>query len=179
MPHSWRKYRDAFVSVAGGWTMPSEMRGEATTEEGPRVAWISNYPAPYRMPVWARMSERVRLVVLLLWSFEPDRGWNWPTGSAVELRLLDGTSPTNAIRRPSLRGGWGQLRGFEVIASGGWEDVASWQIRVYVWLQRVPFAGFYESTLQSRRHRHGPTAGARCLFLRSALAVLTGGPAAT
>jgi glycosyltransferase involved in cell wall biosynthesis len=154
-----------------------------------RIQWVTNYAAPYRRPVWARISEHHDLEVVLLESPEQfrahpgNRGTDWESDSSrgYTTRHL----PTWAVRRGEHRyyvsRRWRWFPSSEkpdVMLLGGWESPVFWQASEAARRAGIPRVGFYESIAASQRHRTGPISAARGRFLRSLDAVVTPGPAA-
>lgn len=175
----------AFRSRAGG------PRG--TIEERPRaqVLWITNFAAPYRLPVWRALSRQVALTVALVVdakNFHLDganRGNEWsPTAQATETFPLETlrTSRIPRIARPihflHARKEWKRFHSRGSVLLGGWEEPVYWQALFLAKIKGARTVGFYESISQSQTYRRGIIAGARRLFFRSLDAVVVPGVAA-
>ncbi|MEU2204818.1 glycosyltransferase [Microbacterium oleivorans] len=154
----------------------------------PRVIWVTNSPAPYRIPVWEALGEILDLEVHL---FEkPDlagsgrRGAEWnatnisPTGFSLRQlrsrRFGKGERVYYLLRERPAR----VLKGCRAVVLGAWESPACWQLNFAGWFRGVRRIGFYESTLHSQHHSRGPIRWARDAFFRSLHAVVVPGTAA-
>jgi glycosyltransferase involved in cell wall biosynthesis len=155
-----------------------------------RIQWVTNYAAPYRRPVWARIAEQHDLEIVLLESPEQlrshpgNRGSEW--GSTGPRDSTTRVLPTWAMRRGEHRYYVSRrVRWFppgddkpDVVLLGGWESPAYWHASSAASRAGIPRVGFYESTAASQRYRIGPISAVRGRFLRSLDAVVTPGPAA-
>jgi len=153
-----------------------------------KIAWITNYQAPYREPMWRELATIADLDVVFLFHQENVRHWTWrkaigyrssvlrtrqiPLPRAVARRLGE----PMVILEPGAAGRL--LRGADALVVHEW-----WQL-AYVWCALrartigIPYLIYSESTLQSRQFRSGPAAWFRSLFFRQAGAVIVPGPAA-
>lgn len=151
---------------------------------------MTNYAAPYRRPVWARIAERHDLEIVLLESPEQlrshpgNRGSEW--GASAPEDYTTRVLPTWALRRGehryyvSKRWRWipSTADRPDVVLLGGWESPVYWQASSAARRAGIPRVGFYESTAASQRHPTGPISAARGRFLRGLDAVVTPGSAA-
>lgn len=155
-----------------------------------RIQWMTNYAAPYRLPLWVRIAEQHDLEIVLLESAEQHRAHPGNRGSEWASSATEGYTtrvvPTWAMRRGehryyvSKRWRWfpSRMERPDVLLLGGWESPAYWQASSAARRAGIPRVGFYESTMASQRHRTGPISVARSRFLRDLDAVVTPGPAA-
>lgn len=162
-----------------------------TVDPDMRIQWLTNYPAPYRRPLWESLAEHDALDVVLLENADQfrahpgNRGSDWmitdpPRGYRVFVR------PTWAIRRGEHRYYVSRPRGQapaidevpDVVVLGGWESPAYWQASHAARRAGIPRVAFYESTLLSQQFAGGPIGAVRSRFLRSMDAVVTPGPSA-
>jgi glycosyltransferase involved in cell wall biosynthesis len=155
-----------------------------------RIQWVTNYAAPYRRPVWARIAQQHDLEIVLLESSEQlrshpgNRGEDWQSSASEEYRTR--VLPSWPLRRGEHRYYIGKRwRWFhpaaekpDVVLLGGWESPVYWQAAAAARRAGIPRVGFYESTIASQQHRSGPISAARGRFLRALDAVVTPGPAA-
>ncbi|MBF4582936.1 glycosyltransferase family 4 protein [Curtobacterium sp. VKM Ac-2865] len=145
------------------------------------IRWFTNVAAPYRIPLWERIEEQHPLRVHLLeTSASLDRegrrpdDWKAPQGSRYTW------VPNVTIRRGErsfyvARSAPVVPRGTSAVLIGAWESPVYWQVLLEAKVRRIRTVGFYESTLQSNRHRSGPVAAARSRFYRSLDAVVVPG----
>lgn len=157
----------------------------------PRITWITNASAPYRVPIWNELGTSTDLGVVLL---ETDRhlagdtannrGLDWQVSAQAPTRYSVSSLRTAAVKRGEARYylGWLPLRRVakkDAILLGGWESPIYWLALVQAKCAGVRTVGFYESHLQSQGHASGPIAWARAHYFRSLDAVVTPGSAAT
>jgi len=150
------------------------------------VLWLTNVAAPYRVPVWKYLSNRVALTVALLETnvrlahdASANRGSDW---------LASGCDGYAVSQLRTLRMARGEARYYFVsgrlpmtwdsILIGGWESPAYWQALLLAKIMRRRAVGFYESTLLTQRHKDGAIGWARRRFYRSLDAVVVPGRAA-
>lgn len=157
----------------------------------PRVTWITNASAPYRVPVWNELGNSIDLGVVLLESdrhlagdTENNRGLDWRVSAQGSTRYSVASLRTAAVKRGEARYyvGWLPLRrvaGKDAVLLGGWESPVYWFALVQAKCAGVRTVGFYESHMQSQGHVSGPIAWARARYFRSLDAVVTPGSAAT
>ena len=152
------------------------------------VAWITNSPAPYRLPVWESMAEVMDLEVFLLKSQRQhmrspeNRGAEWarlePKGYAMRevntWRMSRGEASYYTSKPFALRLG----RDRSAVVLGGWESPSYVQALVGARRRGVATVGFYESTLLSQSHHAGPIAALRRAFFARLDAVVVPGEAA-
>lgn len=118
-----------------------------------RVALLTEIPAPYRLPLFNALAERVDLDVLFLRDRQPDRLYD-PHVEERRFRwsVLPGTDLT-------VRGRWFvlnapvtlRLRRAEAVILGGWNEPAFWEALTVCALRRVPVVVWVESTGSDRR----------------------------
>ncbi len=166
--------------------------GLSEGEPGPvGVLWITNFPAPYRIPVWDALGETFRVMISVIVSPDsfsldaPDRGREWLTAAIDEknfsLQSINTIRPRK-IRRPlhfltrpsSIK----PYRDIGCVVLGGWEEPVYWQLLIWAKLTGKSTVGFYESTVVSQTHKHGMVSLARRIFFRSLDAVVVPGRAA-
>lgn len=118
-----------------------------------RLTLLTEIPAPYRIPLFNALAERVELRVLFLRERNPDRPFRLHREELhFEWSVLPGTDAT-------LRGRWfvfnrgiaRGLRGSEAVLVGGWNQPAFWAAFGWTALRRVPAILWVESTQRDRR----------------------------
>lgn len=159
-----------------------------------RVWWITNYAAPYRLPVWDHIAKQASLSVMLLENQaksslpSQNRGTDWNRNSQSEAQFTVQEWPTWCWVRGEtvLYVALGLLKKLnrpdvilpDTVLLGGWESPAYWQMLLLAKLRGWRAVGFYESTVRSNRFKNGPIAWARAVFFRSLDAVVVPGVAA-
>ncbi len=164
--------------------MPEPDDTERSRGQLPVLHWFTNIAAPYRVPVWEHIASRADLTVFLLesdrqrvregrrpadWSERGLRGLRHRTLRTLKLRRGETSLYTLLDPRFAL------VRKPSAVLLGGWESPAYWQLLLVAKLRRIRTVGFYESTLNTNRHRSGVIARARSLFMRSLDAVVVPG----
>lgn len=162
-----------------------------TVQRRPRVTWITNASAPYRVPIWNELGNSTELGVVLLETDQHlagdsanNRGRDWRISAQGPTRYAVSSLRTAAVKRGEARYylGWVPRRWIvkkDAVLLGGWESPIYWLALGQAKCAGVRAVGFYESHLQSQRHARGPLAWARARYFRSLDAVVTPGPAAT
>jgi glycosyltransferase involved in cell wall biosynthesis len=143
-----------------------------------RVTLLTEIPAPYRIPLFNALAERVDLTVFFLRERNPDRPYAL---HADELRFRHRVLPGVDI---TLRGRWlvlnrgvsGALRGADAVVLGGWNQPAFWAALAWCRARRVPAILWVEST--SRDRRTGRLEPLKRILLRSVAACIVPGAAA-
>jgi glycosyltransferase involved in cell wall biosynthesis len=163
----------------------------AGSEKRQRVLWLTNLAAPYRVPVWTELAKQYELTIGLLESNSAlsadnnaNRGSDWLHTSDAGIHYVE--LPTWKFSRGEARyyvlrdlSTIRRIRKSDVILFGGWESPAYWAVLAVATWFRVGRVGFYESPINTMRHRSGPVAWIRRAFFRSMHAVVTPGPAAS
>ncbi|UKA62107.1 glycosyltransferase family 4 protein [Arthrobacter sp. FW306-04-A] len=155
-----------------------------------RVLWITNFAAPYRLPVWDQLRTSHILTIGLLESRKSlaadpgaNRGTDWHVQEASTPAFVE--IPTWKVKVGEAR--YYVLKSFlpllavggqDVVVFGGWESPAYWLLLFAAMVLGVARVGFYESTLTTMRHRTGPIAWIRSWFFRQMHAVVVPGQAA-
>lgn len=118
-----------------------------------RLTLLTEIPAPYRVPLFNALAERLDLRVVFLRGRNPERPYRL---HAEELRfdwsILPGRDFTVShrwlvVNAPVSR----RLRGSDVLLLGGWNQPAFWEALAWSRLRRVPTALWVESTSRDRR----------------------------
>lgn len=164
------------------------IRDKANSE---RVLWLTNLAAPYRVPLWKQLGKQYDLRVGLLESNSSlltdsgaNRGRDWLHAPTDDVQYVE--LPTWKVSRGEARyyflrdfSAIKHIRGSDVVLFGGWESPAYWLLAILAIFFRVGRVGFYESPVNTMRHRTGPVAWVRRMYFRSMHAVVTPGPAAS
>jgi len=163
-------------------------RAAATDSKRPKIVWVTNQAAPYRIPVWNALANDFDLEVWLLESDrslrqdQNNRGDDWTVAGRTfdfKVRIL----PAISIRRGEARhyiNGWlglRPLRGVHAVLIGGWDSPAYWVVSYLARRAGVRIVGFYESHFLSQQRREGFLASARRHFFKSLDAVVVPGAA--
>ena len=147
----------------------------------PKILWLTNLPAPYRFPIWARMAESFDLKVAFLLGEKNWRNWTVPDGKSWKHELLSLNSKN--IREfdliPSIRGAKKILENVDLLVLGGWET--PFYIRTLLLAKRrhIPVVNFYESTQDSHRFTNIFIRKIRSSILSQADFIVTAGSAST
>ena len=121
--------------------------------EAAKILWLTNLPAPYRLPIWRFIGKRGSLKVIF--SMKEKNYRNWKIGSEIDftfeflsksslkiddLDIIFGTkAPRSSIERA------------DVVLVTGWDSIVYINTLLYSRRARKPTILFYESTLASRR----------------------------
>ena len=147
-----------------------------------RIALLTEIPAPYRIPLFNALAERVDLRVLFLAERDPRRAFyelhedEW----RFEHRRLRGRQVRRGGRWIVLsRGVLRELRRFrpDAVAVGGWNQPAFWLALAYCRLRRIPLLVWIESTARDARSEARPLALARSAMVRGAAGAFVPGSA--
>jgi glycosyltransferase involved in cell wall biosynthesis len=144
---------------------------------------ITEIPAPYRIPLFNALAERVELRALFLAERDPRRPFYEPHEDEwrVERRVLPGLQLSRGGRWVVLsQGVIGDLRRFrpDAVGVGGWNEPAFWQALAYCRLSRIPLLVWVESTERDARSDAGPLRLARSAMARAAAGAFVPGTAA-
>ena len=118
-----------------------------------RLALLTEIPAPYRIPLFNALAERVELSVGFLRERNPDRPYDLHADEMhFEWRVLPGFDVTLGARWLVVnRGVAPALRGADVVVLGGWNQPAFWQALALCRAHRVPAVLWVESTGSDHR----------------------------
>lgn len=131
--------------------------------KSPKVLWLTNLPAPYRFPIWDRMSETLNLHVVFTLKRQNWRNWPEPTLKKWRHSYLS----LNSIQIkehdfiPSFRGSSKILRDVDVVIVGGWENFIFIRTILLAKRRGIPVIQFYESNEESKRFSKGVIARIR------------------
>ena len=138
-----------------------------------RLALLTEIAAPYRIPLFNSLAERVGFRVLFLSRADPRRPYYEPHDEEwrFDHRFLSGRE----VRRD---GRWivlsrGVLRELhrlrpDAVAVGGWNQPAFWLALAYSRARRIPFLVWVESTERDARPDSRPLEAAKRLMIRGA-----------
>jgi glycosyltransferase involved in cell wall biosynthesis len=118
-----------------------------------RVVLLTEIPAPYRIPLFNSLAERVELEVVFLAERNPDRPYGLHEDEIrFRKRILPHRDLTIGDHWLVLNHGiLSVLRGADVVVVGGWNQPAFWLALARARLTRTPAVGWIESTLNDRR----------------------------
>lgn len=147
-----------------------------------RLALLTEIPAPYRIPLFNALAERVDLRVLFLAERDPRRPFYEAHADErrYDHRVLGGPRLRRGGRWLVLsRGVLRELARFrpDAVAVGGWHQPAFWLALAYCRLRRVPLLVWIESTARDARSESRVLALARSLLLRGAAGAFVPGRA--
>ena len=142
-----------------------------------RVALLTEIPAPYRIPLFNALAERVDLRVLFLrkrheghlYDLHPEEmNFDWRVVPGVDVTVRKHWLVLNAsVAR--------RLGRADAVILGGWNQPAFWEAMAWCLVRRVPLVIWAESTaLDERSGRHEPL---KRLLLRSATGFIVPGTA--
>ena len=143
-----------------------------------RVALLTEIPAPYRIPLFNALADRVDLRVLFLQEQHPDRQYDL---HRAELRfrwqVLGGFTTTVRAHWLAVNGSiGGKIDRANVVILGGWNQPAFWEALVWCRLRGIPTIMWTESTGDD--WRSGRLDAFKRLLLRAPRAFLVPGSAA-
>lgn len=143
-----------------------------------RLVLFTEIPAPYRIPPFNALAERLDLSVVFLRRRQPGRAYRLHEDEIrFAWRVLPGLRLGGGSRWLVLNAGiGGALRGADVVLVGGWNQPAFWQALAWSRLRQVPVIVWVESTL--RDERPGFATQAKRLFASQAASFAVPGRAA-
>ena len=144
----------------------------------PRLALLTEIPAPFRIPLFNALAERLELRVAFLRERQPSRRYRLHEDELrFEWRVLPGLRLGGGSRWLLVnRGVGGAVDGADVVLLGGWNQLAFWQALATARIRRTPALVWVESTLHDARP--GFARRAKRLFARTADAFVVPGGAA-
>jgi glycosyltransferase involved in cell wall biosynthesis len=147
----------------------------------PRVLWLTNLPAPYRFPIWARIAESLDLKVIFLLKEKNWRNWTVPLNSNWKYEYLSLNSKNfgDFDLIPSFRGAKRLLKDIDLVVVGGWEAPFYLRIISLAKHQKIPVIQFYESTGDSHRFNNIIIRKIRSAIFSQADFIVTAGTAST
>ena len=146
-----------------------------------RILWLTNLPAPYRFPIWARMAESFDLKVVFLLGEKNWRNWTVPDGKfwKHEHLSLKSKNIMEFDLIPSIRGAKKILQNVDLLVLGGWESPFYIRTLFLAKRRRIPVIKFYESTQDSHRFKNLIIRKIRSSILSQADFIVTAGSAST
>ena len=150
---------------------------DGATDGRAHVALLTEIPAPYRIPLFNALAERVDLRVLFLRERHSGHLYDLHRGEmAFEWRVLPGVEFT-------VRSHWfvlntaigGRVRHADAVVLGGWNQPAFWEALAWCNLLRLPVLLWVESTVND--NRSGRHEGLKRLLLRRASGFIVPGTA--
>ncbi len=143
-----------------------------------RVVLLTEIPAPYRIPLFNALAERVDVDVVFLAARNPDRPYGLHEGELrFAHRILTHYDLTLGSRWIVLNHGVVRaVRGADVVLVGGWNQPAFLAALAWARATRTPAVGWVESTLRDRRTR--VTGPGKRLVARACSAFVVPGAAA-
>jgi glycosyltransferase involved in cell wall biosynthesis len=142
-----------------------------------KVVFLTNLPAPYRFPIWDRMSQKFDLKVVFLLKENNWRKWPSPKNVAWDFEFMS----FNSIRIkeyeavPAFLGAKRILKDSEVAIIGSWETPFYMRSIFLAKRMKIPIIQVYESTANSQRIRKGPVPKFRARLFSKATLVITFG----
>jgi glycosyltransferase involved in cell wall biosynthesis len=146
-----------------------------------KIAWITNLPAPYRLPIWNFIGKSHSLKVVFSlkeknyrnWKIEDDTNFTFEFLGKSSLRFgdLDLIFGVNGIRDT--------VGSADVVIVGGWDSLLYINFLKSAKNRHKPAVLFYESTLASRRFNGFPIRKLRSWVFSLADRVVTAGAAST
>ena len=128
-----------------------------------RILWLTNLPAPYRFPIWDRMSESVDLRVVFLLGPKNWRNWTAPSNPKWSFNFL--SLKSIHIKEfdliPSFSDAPKILSDIDVAIIGGWENPLYIVTILIAQKRGIPIIQFYESHSRTHSFNRGPIARIR------------------
>ena len=138
-----------------------------------RLALLTEIPAPYRIPLFNALADRLDFRALFLARVDPRHPFYTPHEEEwrFERSFLDGAQLRRGGRWVVLnRGVLGELRRFspDAVGVGGWNQPAFWQALIYCRARRIPLLVWVESTSRDVRPESPPLELAKRALIRGA-----------
>jgi glycosyltransferase involved in cell wall biosynthesis len=146
-----------------------------------KILWLTNLPAPYRVPIWDQITREFDLKVAFLLKEKNWRNWSVPKEVNWKFQFLSLNSKKLKELElvPSIRGSKRILDEVEVLIVGGWESPFYWRTIRTAKLQNIPVIQFYESTQASHRFNNILIRKIRSTIFSKADFIVTAGSAST
>lgn len=147
----------------------------------PRILWLTNLPAPYRFPIWSRLSATVDLKVAFLLKERNWRNWRVPENIDWKYKFLSLSSVNLGEFDfiPSCKGARKLIQGIDVLVLSGWESPFYLRILFLAKKFEIPVIQFYESTRDSHRFNNLFIRKIRSTIFSKADFIVTVGTAST
>lgn len=118
-----------------------------------KIVWLTNLPAPYRFPIWDRVSEVHELEVIFTHAEINSRKWTVSGRPLWAFKYLSKRvykfGETDVIINPL--GSWRITKGAQVVVVGGWENIFYISTLLISRIRKIRIVQFYESIQESRR----------------------------
>ena len=146
-----------------------------------RILWLTNLPAPYRFPIWDKISESHDLKVAFLLKEKNWRNWTGPKNTkwAFQYLSLKSKNFCEFDFVPSVFGAKRLLQQIDVFILGGWDKPFYIRTLIIAKRKHIPVINFYESTLDSHRFNNILIRKIRSTILSKADFIITSGNAST
>ena len=146
-----------------------------------RVVWVTNLPAPYRIPIWDRFSDLTNLQIFFLlkeknwrnWTIDFVPNWSYKFLSKSSIRFSELEVVFNPFGSKLV------LSDADLVIVGGWESLFYFFIIFNARRNQIPIIQFYESTLESHRFNGALICYIRRRIFTLADYVVTAGVAST
>lgn len=152
------------------------------TEKRKRILWVTNMPAPYRLPIFDLLGEIYELDVYFLLGKNNWRNWNlenkYRTWNYYFLNLR-----TVVFKEFEFIVGLGlkikNLSEYDVVILGSWENPVYLRLMRKAKKMNIVVLPIYESHTKSQKFKTGIVAVIRANFFKKANFIVTFGPAST
>ena len=146
-----------------------------------KALFVTNLPAPYRFPVWNRLSKTIDLKVIFLLGENNWRNWKRPKNVNWTFEFL--SLPVLRFKEyefiPFSRGTKRLLKNVDVLIIGSWEVPIYVKLALLAKKRNIPLCIVYESHSESQRFKKGIINSFRSWLFRRANLVITFGGKAT
>ena len=146
-----------------------------------RVLWLTNLPAPYRLPIWESLSHYVDLKVVFTLKEKNWRNWLPPISTSWSHLYLSYRSIKigEFVLVPNFIGAKKILANVDTVIIGGWESPMFMRTTFLAKKRGLRVVHFYESTLQSHRFKNRLVNKIRSSIFSAADFVITPGSDST
>jgi glycosyltransferase involved in cell wall biosynthesis len=145
------------------------------------ILWLTNMPAPYRVPIWEHINRKVNLKVAFLLREKNWRNWSLPDDVTFSYKFLRKLSfhvrEFDLVFSPF--GAKKLLENSDLVFVGGWESPMFLATVLRARRQGLPVIQFYESTIASHRFNGRLSRMVRSKIFSLADYVVTSGTAST
>jgi glycosyltransferase involved in cell wall biosynthesis len=145
------------------------------------ISWLTNLPAPYRIPLFEKLGQDFNLHVFFLLSEQNWREWEKPKAnnyifSFLSLRVWK-FGEFEFI--PQIKIKSSILKNADLIILGSWEAPMYLLTAIRAHLSRIPVIMFYESTPKSQQFHNPMVSKVRAYVYKLATKVISFGPSST